>query len=386
MKSIIEILERSFRRIIVYPFLRILFRNQVSNLPLDLQRTDRILIFRFDRIGDMIVTTPILRALKKQNPRVYLGIIASRLNAEIVRKNPFVDELFVLETNLFRLFRQVLAIRRQRYAVVLNFVFNRTTSPGILANLVAPKGFKVGQGPGRYAFYFNRMVRLPRFEKHMVESLASMVEQTFGLRLAADELTYELFIDSECAKTVDRFLSAHGLLRRSSTHTEGSRYIVFNLSAKDYERRISPDQASMLAAHLSQMMGARVVVLWAPGDTEMSDAVRGRREFSDCIPFETANQKPLSQLASIVAGAALVLSPDTSIIHFASSTQTPVMGFYTQLQGMKEWVPYKSVHEILTAPAGKPASAIPIELLIQRTESFVRAILKERPQELPGST
>jgi ADP-heptose:LPS heptosyltransferase len=382
MKRIIEILERTFRRVIVYPFLRILFRNQPTDLPLDLGHTASILIFRFDRLGDMIVTTPVLRALKKRNPHLRLGVIASRLNAEVLRNNPFVDELYILESHWYLLVRQVLSIRQRRYDVVLNFVFNRTTSPGILANLVAPKGCKVGQGPERYAFYFNRMVQLPRFEKHMVESLASMVEQTFGIRLGKDELSFELYVDGEATKRVDGFLAQHRLKRRSSAGGDGALYMVFNLSAKDRERRISPDQAAALAVHLSNMI--RVVVIWAPGDKEMTDAVGERKEFSQCIPFETTHLNPLSQLASIVSGAALVLSPDTSIIHFACSTQTPVLGFYTQLQGMKEWLPYTTAHEVLIAPEGKPASAIPMPLLIQRTESFVRATLQELLQDLPG--
>jgi ADP-heptose:LPS heptosyltransferase len=260
--------------------------------------------------------------------------------------------------------------------VVLNFVFNRTTSPGIMANLVAPKGFKVGQGPERYAFYFNRMVQLPRFEKHMVESLASMVEQTFGISLGTDELAFELYPDDDTSTSVDAFLAKNGLKRRSAAIGFGDPYAVLNLSAKDYERRISPNQAAALAARLSELI--RVVVTWAPVDKEMIDVVRERREFSHCIPFETTGLNPLSQLASITAGACAVLSPDTSMIHFACSTQTPVIGFYTQLQGMKEWLPRNSVNDVIMAPEGMPASGIPIPLLVQRAESFLLATLRER--------
>ncbi len=378
MKRIIEIFEQAFRRIIVYPFLRLLFRNQTVNHPFDLASAGRILIFRFDRIGDMIVTTPILRALKKRNPRLRLGIIASKLNAQVLRSNPFVDDLYVLESNWLKLLRQVLAIRRQRYDVVLNFVFNRTTAPGILANLVAPNGLKVGQGPERYAFYFNRMVQLPRFEKHMVESLRSMVEQTFGIRLAADELVFEIFIDPDSLISVDGFLERNGLRRQSAITSAGSPYVLFNLSAKDGARRISADQAAAVAAHLSKNAGFRIVVLWAPGDKEMGHAVRERQEFARCITFETTNRNPLAQLASIVDGAVLVLSPDTSIIHFASSMRTPVIGFYTQLQGMREWLPYSVAHDIVMAPEGRPASSIPIPVLVQKVEAFALATLQKR--------
>jgi hypothetical protein len=84
MKWLIEILERAFRHAIVYPLLGMVFRNDVSHVPLDLGKIRRVLIFRFDRIGDMIVTTPVFGALKRRNPALRISVIASSLNEELV--------------------------------------------------------------------------------------------------------------------------------------------------------------------------------------------------------------------------------------------------------------------------------------------------------------
>ena len=59
MSNLVESLKRLLRQQIVYPLLRLILRNPVSVTPIDCSRVRRILILRYDRIGDMIVTTPV---------------------------------------------------------------------------------------------------------------------------------------------------------------------------------------------------------------------------------------------------------------------------------------------------------------------------------------
>ena len=376
MRKLVEILELAFRLILVYPILRMVFRNPLSDAPIDLNKVERLLIFRYDRIGDMIVTTPIFRALKSRNPRLRLGVVASRLNAELLQNNPFVDDLYVLPSHWFDLLSQVLQMRRRRYEVILNFIFNRTTSSGVLANLVAPEGHKVGRGADRYAFYFNRLLRLPLFDQHMVESLASYVEQVFRIELSGEELQFEIFVSDDSRRKVDEFLEGQRLHRRSLPGAHSAPYVLFNLSVRDHDRRVSPEQAATLARNLSEKTEFRTVLLIEPGDREMEKTTASRSEFADCLVYQTDGERPLAQIASLVEGAILVITPDTSLVHFASAMRTPVIGLYTQqLQATKEWLPFRVPYRIVTAPVGEPTSHIPAETLIQITEEFIASLL-----------
>ena len=86
----IEKLEYWWRHQIVYPFLRSLLHNPEHDAPIDIHTVNSILILRYDRIGDMIVTTPIFRRLKELHPQLKIGVFASETNAEIILNNPFV--------------------------------------------------------------------------------------------------------------------------------------------------------------------------------------------------------------------------------------------------------------------------------------------------------
>jgi ADP-heptose:LPS heptosyltransferase len=81
----------------------------------------------------------------------------------------------------------------------------------------------------------------------------------------------------------------------------------------------------------------------------------------------------LTKLASIVEGALFVVTMDTSLVHFASAMQTPVLAFYTELVLVKEWSPYHVPHGILLSPAKKSISGIPTESMIQKTDEFITA-------------
>jgi ADP-heptose:LPS heptosyltransferase len=376
MTKPIEALERFFRKKLVYPLLRMIFRNPVSNGPIDLHRVKRVLILRYDRIGDMIVTTPILRTLKQQYPHIRIDVLASKVNAEVVQGSPFVDTLLILETNWVRLLRQIVHLRKRQYDVVLNFIFNRTTGPGILANLVAPTGCKVGQGPDRYAFYFNRLVKVRRFEQPMLESYVSFIEQAFGITVEREGLTFQMAIDVDTKRTVDDWLKRQNLHRRSEPKCPGLPYLVLNPSGKDADRSLNAGQVAALAKNLSENPGFRVVVLDAPENKSMSVAIRTEADLRKCLVYRTLSSKPLGQLASLIEGAFLAISPDTSVVHFASAMQTPVLAIYAPVNASQEWLPHKVLNDIVMAKGEQRISDIEPQVLIDGADQFIARVLE----------
>jgi ADP-heptose:LPS heptosyltransferase len=367
MRTIIARLEWLFRHAVVYPLFRLVFHNPQSDHTLDLKSIDKLLILRYDRIGDMIVTTPILRALKARHPSLRIGIVTSPANAEIIAHDPHVDEIYVLHTNWLRLLKEVLRARRMRYDVVLNFIFNRTTSGGILANLIAPKGLKVGQGAEKYRFYFNRLLTLDRSSQHMVEVLASYVQQVFGFQISREELRLSIAIDTSSTESVRNFLD------RRSISPHG--FIVVNISATDEVRKISQEQVHSIVEHLCTHHSTfRVVIISAPHDRRTAERVARlfREERVEVFPEHRTAR--LLEIAALLKLARCVITPDTSIIHFASAVQTPVLGLFSPLQITHEWLPYNVKHLALRADDGQPVEAIPAEKIRSSIDTFLKEV------------
>jgi ADP-heptose:LPS heptosyltransferase len=371
MRRFVELIELMFRHAVAYPLLRLLFHNYYSDKPLNLQSVRTILILRYDRIGDMIVTTPIFRLLKQKNPALKIAVFTSKGNAEIIQGNPFVDNLFILDRNWIGLFREVLRARREEFDVVLNFIFNRTTSAGILANLVAPNGFKVGQGADKYRFYFNRLLRLERSEKHMVEVLVGYIESVFGIPFGTSPLSFEININKEIKQQVDLFLEAHQLHRRDRQESGAGLFCVVNTSATDEERRISPLQITAILNHLVATTTLSVIVTCMPGESQQVKQIVERVGSDRIVLYTSSGQGSLHAIASLIGGAICVITPDTSIVHFASAMKTPVLGFFSPLQIAHEWVPYEVRHCSVLATPEKAVSAIPIREMTDALDNFL---------------
>jgi ADP-heptose:LPS heptosyltransferase len=372
--KMIRNIEYWWRHHIAYPILKRIFRNPEIKTPIDIHSIHSILILRYDRIGDMIVTTPIFKRLKQANPHMRIGVLASTKNAEIVRHNASIDQVHILPKHWWQIWKMIIQARKEQYDLILNLVFNRTTSGGILSNLIAPKGIKIGQGDQKYKMYFNVLLKLNRRYDHMVETLVSILKTVFGFPLAENRLQYEIAIDNESRRVVDDYLHRHNLQSRGRSVEHATPYIVFNLSAYDEVRRISQQQAYSIGEHLSSKVGIQTLLIHAPNDTSMLRIKHNLVKDTRCLPFPEKGTASLLELAAVIEGSVLVITPDTSIVHFASAANTPIVGLYTSMQDTHEWIPFQVQHKIIVSKNNQPTSMIDIPQILSEIDDFMLSL------------
>jgi ADP-heptose:LPS heptosyltransferase len=90
-----------------------------------------------------------------------------------------------------------------------------------------------------------------------------------------------------------------------------------------------------------------------------------------CVSFPGQRDASLLEIAALIEGALAVITPDTSIIHFASAAKTPVLGFYTQMQDVHEWLPHQVKNRLVLSSKNEPTSAIPISNMIHAIDDFL---------------
>lgn len=379
MKNIGRPLELLLRHAVVYPILRILFRNPQQPKKINIKHVRKVLILRYDRIGDIIVTTPVFRALRKANPDMTIGVLCSTSNAELVRHNSSVDRVHILSSNWWQLVREVYSARREHYDVVLNFIFNRTTTGGILANLIAPRGIKIGQGAEKYRFYFNRLLQLPRADRHMTEILAFFLSESFGLKMKRSDMRMEIAIDEDSATAVSEFLGSHSIGCRSSRSRKVGSYCVLNVSAVDAVRKMSHAQANAIGRFLTTGLKWNTVVISSPAEKDSRNRIVTDIGSAKCFAFPSRGRGNLREIAALIRESAFVVTPDTSIVHFASALGIPVFGLFTRLQQIAvEWLPYRVRNKIVFAPEGQPLSSINEKLIVKELKNFVNTLKNSR--------
>ena len=80
-------------------FLKSLTKKTLNDF--DIQKSSNVLMLRYDRIGDMIITTPVFREFKSSFPDAEINVLASRSNSIILKNNPHVDNIFINDKNNF---------------------------------------------------------------------------------------------------------------------------------------------------------------------------------------------------------------------------------------------------------------------------------------------
>ncbi len=367
----VKSIESFWRHKIVYPILRSIIHNPQIEKPIDILSIKKLLILRYDRIGDMIITTPIFRNLKQMNPKLKIGVFANKTNAEIIKNNPYIDAIYIFPDHWWQLLIELRKMRKEKFDVVINFVFTKMTLGGILINLIAPIGIKIGLGENKYQFYYNRLLSFERDKQIMVVLLSSLIKEAVGVDILLSESSYEIIVDEKAQENVQEFLAKYKLKSRKTQLSDHLPYLLFNLSASDLWTRFSVDQVESLTKYLEAINIFRTVVIYAPYDKEMKKAAIKAKTKTSCLIFPEQGAATLLEIAALVENAHCVITPDTSTVHFASAMQTPMIGFYSSAKEKKEWLPFQVKYNLLMSDNYLPISAIPIPKMLNAIDDFI---------------
>ncbi len=275
----------------------------------------KVLVIRSDeRVGNQLLTTPLLRALALGIPHAEVHLLAPSRHGAVVasghvaRVLPFDKRLaFRQPWRLVRLFR---ALRREGYDVVVEAGhwsgFSLTAS--LLARVVASRGAVIGHLRGESARFLSHAVA---HDPANANEVRAKLELLRPLGLLPRGLAPETALGSDPAV-------AAGLLARCGAQPP---YAVLNPGARMADRRWPPPAHAAVARGL-RARGLSVVVVWGPGEEPLARAV------AEASGAALAPPTDLAQLAALLRGARLCVSNNSGPMHLAVAVGTPTVGVF----------------------------------------------------------
>ncbi len=283
-----------------------------------------ILVCRTDKIGDVVLTLPVINALKNYYPESKITFLVSEYTAEIVDGHRAIDEIMIYkpEENVFHLAKR---IKQKKFdlAIVVFPVFKIA-----LALWIAGVPIRVGTGYRFYSFLFNKRVFEHRkyAEKHEIEYNLNLIK---AIGVKVDEIKFDIFIPTPSFEKVREILNRNGL-------SEGD-YIIIHPGSKGSARDLKPSKFRELAQKLSDS-GFKIVITGSESEKELAKFV------SDGLKnvYNFAGLFNLKELSALIKYATIFISNSTGPIHIASAVGTTVVGFYPPIKVMspKRWGPY----------------------------------------------
>lgn len=287
----------------------------------------RILLVRLRQIGDVVFTTPAIRALRQHFPLAQLSYIVEPLAAPVVARNPHLSEVIVVprRRGLRGLGDDLTLIGRLRaahYDLVIDFHSGpRSSVLAWLSNAPERIGYDV---PGRGWMYTTRVPR-PRAirARHAVQNQWDLLN-AIGIRTPDPAHSpAEMTLDASAAGAVAERLSALGV-------QDEDELIVLHISAGNPFRRWPPDSfASLVAMLLRRGPRRRVIVVAGPADRDAAARVIGEATDRIDAPDRVVSAEfTLDQLRALMERAALFIGGDSGPMHIASTSTVPIVGLY----------------------------------------------------------
>lgn len=299
---------------------------------IDPAKIGKILFIRVDRIGDMALSTPALRALKEGFPAAELTVLAGPSAAPLLENNPSVDRVMIYDRSAGLRRRLALAgrLRRLNFDLVVDPYDDRELQTAWLAGFTGAP-FRVGYPCGGRECFFTLVVDRPAESGHLVDVVLRAVE-SLGLSIRSRDP--ELFLTAQEMQEAGHWLAGHGL--------GGKPLIGFHPGAF-YETQRWPVEYFGELLHLVQSQGrADTVLFGGPGDEGIVRKIeqRSRRAF----PVLVAGS--LRHFCAVLSRCKLLVCNNTGPLHVASALGVQTLSFMGPTDRVK-WMPVGRHHRVL---------------------------------------
>jgi ADP-heptose:LPS heptosyltransferase len=277
----------------------------------------KILLLRLRRIGDIVLTTPAVVALKKSFPRASLTYVVEEPYARLVEGNPALDRVVAIKPKpgLLASLRLIRKIRRERFDAVLDFHGGPRTS---FWTFLSGAGIKVGYLVRGRGWPYD--IALPRGRAegpiHSAENHLNLV------RVLGVELGEAPRVELPPAKPKEK-ARLEGLFKENGL--QGAKVVVLHIGAGNRFRDWGTPNLASLARRLSGVPGVRLALVGGEDDLGREAEILGR---GDVPALSLVGQLNLIELREFISRAALFVGPDSGPMHIAASTDTPIVALF----------------------------------------------------------
>ncbi len=360
----------------VKSFLAWLASAKPQPFPADAQR---ILVVREGGFGDLILTMPILRALRQRvGPDVTIDLLVREPVAGMMAGNGVTDNLYAKGNSLFHAIPTILAMRRRRYQAVVDLVSSPSLSFALWILAAAPRAHRSGGDKAELRGMYHQHAELPpRPSIHFMERLRRIAAFATGDAPVCDEIPWFNW-PADVRERADSVWRS--VVPQSNLGSARGRVVLVNLSA-GLPRRTWPDQLyrELLSDLVPRYEGRieRWIITSSPAERHRALALLTAVNRPELVILPP--QSDFRVIAALAGRADVVLTPDTSLVHAASAAGVPVVGF-TVAENVISWAPWRIPCAVVAAPPGMTVSAIPVS---EVAAAFDRLMTKLFPRQRP---
>jgi len=284
----------------------------------------KILVVRFSSIGDIILTSPVVRCIKTQRPEIEIHYLIKQKFASIVETNPNIDKVYTIEKDIGEV---MVDLKNEAYDFVVDLHQNLRTKRLKLALRKPSRSFPKLNFK-KFLLTNFKVNTMPKI--HIVDRYFKPVK-ILGIK---NDL-----------KGLDYFIPSHDLVNPVDYNIP-TNYIVYAIGAQYATKKMPLEQIIGLISRLSS---TPFVLLGGEMDKK-----EGKQIAAQCQNvIDLCGQLNLNQSASLIQQADKVITHDTGLMHIAAAFQKPIISIWGNTSpdlGMYPYLPQEnsvfSMHEV----------------------------------------
>lgn len=324
---------------------------------------ERILIVRTDRLGDVLLSTPVIKALRDSESNAYIAMMVRKETADIVLGNPYLDQVLIydkygIHKSWWGTLKFALMLRKERFnlAIILHPT-NRAHLVAFFAQIPRRIGYHRKLG-----FLLTDRIKHTKEEgrKHELEYNLDLVRY---LNIEPKDKSLLMPIRPDSEKRVQALFKQYNLTREDTEvsayrgETSKKRYIrhkivVINPAASCPSKMWPRERFAHIADRLIEDYHVKIIIITGPGEEAISKEVAKEMR---CPAIDLGGKTSVSVLASLLKRASLLISTDSGPMHIAAALGVSVLAIFGRAQpglSPRRWGPVGENTHILHKDVG----------------------------------
>ncbi len=307
------------------------------------QSVHKILAVRLDNLGDVLVTTPAIHAIKASLPNASITLLTSPVGAQVGRLNPDIDDVIVYEApwmdpwhklpqNSQREQRMIALIRERQFDAAIIFTsFRQSSLPSAylcyLANIPLRAAASI-DGPG------SLLTTRHKHPERMMHEVERGLDLVSAIGLETDNLDLVLKVPGEAQTHIADLLFTYGI------HRDRPLIVVHpgcSMPARTYPWEMYSEVVNLLV----EQLGARVILTGANDEQTLVEQVLSQvQEHNRQSVLGLAGALSFPEFCALIETADLTLTNNTGPMHISAAVKTPVVALFALTNPPEQWGPW----------------------------------------------
>jgi len=334
----------------------------------------RILVLNRNHIGDCLLTTPLLRALKRRFPEARLVVSVPASNSELLGTNPHVDEILIRPklNSWAAKVRFAVDMRRHKYDLIISLqeksmFYAWATWYNTLCNGHGPVTVGLHHKRTRRWYEHNVPVRADQHEVHKYLGIATVLDCP-----RERNPVMELTPSCQARDYVETLISSSGF-------DSDVRFIGINPNASTPDKRWPLERFAVVADRLHEKTGLPIMIFGGPSDQLRAAEIARLMTHPALI---VAGKASLVHTAALLERCSMLVTGDTGPMHMAVALAVPVVALFGPSSPLK-FGPFTRLKKILRHEMPCPDCSEPCMHTITADECVEAALQFHKPPPPP---